>query len=405
MDDSLERPRKASSLPSWATVFEHAGWGIRIGSADGRIVLAVNPAFVALHGYTEQELVQLPIDRLYAPECLSDAILRLREVAAGRQVFESIHLRKDGSRIPVLVDATPITGLDGQVYQAVNVLDLSELKRAQRAHQEAETRYRVVAEAASDAIVTIDLHSTVLFANPAVQRIFGYTPDEVVGQNLTMLMPEYLRRVHEAGMGRYLDTGVRHLDWQAVEVPGLRKDGHEVPLEVSFGEAGEGEGKTFTGVIRDVAARKRIEEHDRHVQRMEAIGRLAGGIAHEVNNQMTIVLGAVDFLSRRAELPDEVLEEVEHVRRAGERSAAITSQLLAFGRRQMLRPEIVSLNALVEEFEPILRRSLGPAGLVHLNLSPLAGHVRVDRGQLEQVLLNLALNAGHAMGPGGVLTV
>jgi two-component system, cell cycle sensor histidine kinase and response regulator CckA len=390
----------------WRAIFEHAAWGIRIGSADGTTVVAVNTTFAAMHGYSVEELSNRSIEDLYPAPYRAEALARLLAVTTqGRQVYETMHMRKDGSSFPVLIDAIPIIGPDGGAYQAVNVLDLSDLKRAEGAHREVEARYRVVAEAASDAIVTIDVHSTILFANPAIERVFGYAPHEVLGQSLTMLMPEYLRRIHEAGIGRYLSTGVRHLDWRAVEVPGLHKEGHELPLEVSFGESGEGEHHTFTGVIRDITARKRTEEHLRHVQRMEATGRLAGGIAHEVNNQMMIVLGITQFLSQREDLPEEVREEVQHVRRAAERSASIMSQLLAFGRRQVLRPEILSVNEVIQEFEPMLGRAVGPKSQLHLKLSPASAQVRVDRGQLEQVLLNLALNAGHAMGNGGNLAV
>jgi two-component system cell cycle sensor histidine kinase/response regulator CckA len=403
----LNQPTSGSRTlePWWQAIFEHAVWGIRIGSADGTRVVAVNSTFASMHGYTVEELSDRPIEDLYPPAYRDSARARLRAVATeGRQVYETVHVRRDGSCFPVMIDAAPIIGPDGGAYQAVNVLDLSELKRAEGARREIEARYQVLAEAASDAIVTIDVHSTILSANPAVQRVFGYAPSEILGRSLTMLMPEYLRRIHEAGIGRYLKTGVRHLDWSAVEVPGLHKEGHEIPLEVSFGES-EGESRTFTGVIRDISARKRTEEHLRQVQRMEATGRLAGGIAHEVNNQMMIVLGIAEFLGQRNDLPGDVREEVQHVRRAAERSASITSQLLAFGRRQILRPETVSVNQVIDEFEPMLQRAIGSDNQLQLRLSPEPAWVRVDRGQLEQVLLNLALNAGHAMGSGGRLSV
>jgi PAS domain S-box-containing protein len=404
--------RKAAFVASrqrtqlWEAALTRAPWAVQIGSADGNVVLAVNPTFEEMHGYSQDELHGRPIEELYAPECRADALARLGRVTSeGQQVFESVHLRKDGTRFPVLVDAAPFCGSDGRLYQAVHVLDLSHLRAAQHSRVDLGALYRVLAEAASDAIVTIDVHSTILFANSAVERVFGYAPGEVLGRRLTMLMPEYLRRVHEASLARYLATGVRHLDWHAVEVPGLHKEGREILLEVSFGESGKGDDRTFTGVIRDVTVRKQTEEHLRQTQRLEAIGQLAGGMAHEVNNQMTIVLGVADFLSRRTDLPAEVREDVEHVRRAAAQSAAITSQLLAFGRRQLLRPEIVATNSVVQEFEPILRRSIGAANKLQLNLSPRAGQVEIDRGQIEQVMLNLALNAAHAMGTGGTLTV
>jgi two-component system cell cycle sensor histidine kinase/response regulator CckA len=404
---SSQRPASGENPQSlWGAIFEHASWGIRIGSADGSRVLAVNSTFAAMHGYTVDELSQRPIEDLYPPEHAREALTRLGRVAdQGRQVFESVHRRSDGSRFPVLVDATVFSGPDGELYQAVNVLDLSDFKRAESARLEMEARYRVVAEAASDAIVTIDTESRILFANPAVERVFGYAPREVVGQRLTMLMPEYLRRVHEAGLARYLSTGIRHLHWEAVEVPGLHREGHEIPLEVSFGEFIEARRKVFTGVIRDVGARKLTEERLREVQRMETVGRLAGGIAHEVNNQLSVILGTIEFLSHRSDLSKEVKQEIDQLRQAAERSTEIISQLLAFGRRQLLRPEVVPINDIIEGCEPVMRRAAGAGIRLQLNLSPAAGDVKVDRAQIQQVLLNLVLNAVHAMDGKGVLQV
>jgi two-component system, cell cycle sensor histidine kinase and response regulator CckA len=134
------------------------------------------------------------------------------------------------------------------------------------------------------------------------------------------------------------------------------------------------------------------------------VGRLAGGMAHEVNNQMTVVLGATDFILRQPDIPATARADVQHIRDAAVRSAGITAQLLAFGRRQILRPEIVDLNAAVAGFMPVLQRTMGDQYTIVLELVPGMVRVRVDRGQLEQVLLNLALNAADAMLDGGRLT-
>lgn len=125
--------------------------------------------------------------------------------------------------------------------------------------RETEARYRTVAEAASDAIITIDQESTILFLNPAAERIFGYAPHEMLGQQLTLLMPEYLRHLHRQGITRYVETGQRHIAWEAVELPGLHKNGKEIPLELSFGEFIRNEKRFFTGIVRDITERKRTE--------------------------------------------------------------------------------------------------------------------------------------------------
>ena len=118
---------------------------------------------------------------------------------------------------------------------------------------------QVVAETASDAILTIDESSTILFVNRAAKKIFGYAPEELIGKSLTILMPDYLRHIHRAGMERYAKTGERHLAWESVQLPGLHRDGHEIPLELSFGEVREGERRLFTGIARDITERRRLE--------------------------------------------------------------------------------------------------------------------------------------------------
>ena len=153
---------------------------------------------------------------------------------------------------------------EGYVGGCLDVHDQKEaaekIRIAAEALRDSEERYRAVAETASDAIVSIDDNSTILFANSATRDVFGYAADELIGKNLTKLMPDYLRRVHEAGLQRYVSTGHRHLNWDATELPGLHKDGHEIPLEVSFGEYTKGGKHYFTGFARDISERKRAEE-------------------------------------------------------------------------------------------------------------------------------------------------
>jgi len=136
------------------------------------------------------------------------------------------------------------------------VQDITERKRAEEALAESEEKYRIVAETASDVIVSIDETSTILFANSATEQVFGYTPDELVGKNLTMLMPGYMRHLHEAGLERYVASGQRHLNWHGTELPGLHRDGREIPLEVSFGEYSKAGKRYFTGLARDITRRK-----------------------------------------------------------------------------------------------------------------------------------------------------
>jgi nitrogen-specific signal transduction histidine kinase/ActR/RegA family two-component response regulator len=157
--------------------------------------------------------------------------------------------------------------------------------------------------------------------------------------------------------------------------------------------------------LLDLTDRRRIEERMRQVERMEVVGQLAGGMAHEANNQMSVVLGATEFILRRADVPTQVRQDAEYIRAAAERTAAITRQLLAFSRRQILQPQAVDLNDIVKKLEPILRRTLLENQKLELRLGSSVAAVRADPIQLDQVLLNLAINARDAMPQGGVLTV
>jgi two-component system, cell cycle sensor histidine kinase and response regulator CckA len=161
----------------------------------------------------------------------------------------------------------------------------------------------------------------------------------------------------------------------------------------------------LTGVCTDVTDRRMAEERLRQAHRMESVGTLAGGVAHEANNQMSVVLGSAHFILRRSDVPEAVRADVEFIQKAAERTAAVTAQLLAFSRRQVLKPEVIDLNQLVKSWEPVLRRVMGEDHGVRFKLDPEIGHVRCDPGQLEQVLLNLALNARDAMPRGGRITI
>jgi two-component system, cell cycle sensor histidine kinase and response regulator CckA len=191
------------------------------------------------------------------------------------------------------------------------------------------------------------------------------------------------------------------------EIEITRLDGSRAILSMNAAPIRDASGAIVAAVtaFHDVTHRRRVEEHLRQVQQMEAVGRLAGGMAHEANNQMSVVLAASSFILRRDGLPDAVRKDVESIKRAGERTAVITAQLLAFGRRQILRPRVFDVNEVIRDFLPVLRRTLGEE--TSLELHPLSGigHIKADRGQVEQVLLNLVLNARDAMPHGGRVTL
>jgi PAS domain S-box-containing protein len=174
--------------------------------------------------------------------------------------FEDVALYEDGLHTRI-VQKFPLLNEEGEIYAIGGaVTDITDRKREESALRYSEENYRLVVETAPDAVISIDESGAILFANPATARIFGYDPTELIGKPLTILMPEFLRKLHEKGFSRYLATGQRHINWQGTELTGLRKNGQEFPVEISFGELSRDGHKVFTGFIRDISERKQAEE-------------------------------------------------------------------------------------------------------------------------------------------------
>jgi|GEM_PF-6040119 len=219
----------------------------------------VNPAWTQALGWSEAELLSRPWLEFVHPEDRAATVKAGDALASNQSAvgFENRYQHKDGSYRWFSWNSFPLS--EARLIFAV-VRDITERKLIEEALRESEERYRVVTETASEAIITIDESSTILFVNPATEQIFGYSAKEMLGEQLTMLMPEYLRHVHKAGLNRYAETGRKHISWQGTELPGLHKSKQEIPLEVSFSEAITDGHHYFTGIARDVTNRKRAEE-------------------------------------------------------------------------------------------------------------------------------------------------
>jgi PAS domain S-box-containing protein len=276
-----------------------------------------------------------------------------------------------------------------------------EAARAQQALEEAREahqRTHAVLESTTDGYLGVDRDWRIGYLNRRGTDLLsaqGLPREAIMGRTVWEVWPDILgtelERQHRRAMVERVET---HFEtWH----PGYQRwyEMHDFPTPDG------GLGIFF----RDITERRRFEDRLQQAQRMDAVGRLAGGVAHEVNNQMTVVLGASSFLLRRPDLPDWVRADVEQIRQAAQRSGAITGQLLAFGRRQLLHPAPVDLNEIVGGMDTLLRRTLGADIRLELELGPDLPRAMVDQGQITQAFLNLVLNARDAMPDGGVLRI
>jgi len=287
--------------------------------------------------------------------------------------------------------------LTGQVVQAVENSELfSEVQRLQAEH-------RVITESLTDAVYTVNLEGHITFGNPALECLTGYGLEELRGRLSTAL---YGSDAAVTFPGCCMHTAEDDPLPHALETEVIRKDGVRVPVELSMAPlVHEGRIIGYVGVARNIAERKHLEEQLRQAQKMEAIGRLAGGVAHDFNNLLMVIAGYGDMLRRRLGSHHPLYKAAAEIQGAIDKAAGLTRQLLAFGRRQTLQPRVIDLNAVVTEIGTMLRRLISENIHLVMHLEPALGHVNADPSQLEQVLLNLAINARDAMPRGGMLTI
>ncbi|GEM_PF-1675426 len=282
------------------------------------------------------------------------------------------------------------------------VEQISERKRAEKALRESEERYRRLVEVSPYAIFITRRHR-IVFMNQACYRLLKATsPDQIIGRSpFDFFDPEDDSAVIDA-FRRALGEG-RHLP--LIERRILCLDGTVITAELAVSPLTDHASAAMQVILHDITERKHLEERVRQANKMEAVGQLAGGVAHDFNNMLTIIAGHGDLLAEDSTLTDDQRRSIEQIRQACIRASSLTAQLLAFSRRQVMQPKVLNLNDVVANMEPMLRPLVGEHITLFTVLSPGLGHVRADPNQLEQVLINLTMNARDAMPDGGTLTV
>jgi PAS domain S-box-containing protein len=270
-----------------------------------------------------------------------------------------------------------------------------------------------VLDCAFDAIVTMDATGAIVEMNTAGERLFGYSREEVLGRELAaLIIPEELRADYRQALALQPDGQPARIVAQRLELEALRADGTRFPVELSVSRTGSPGGIRFIAWIRDLTERRRTEDalrlseaQLRQAQKMEAVGRLAGGVAHDFNNVLTAIFGYADLVLDSFDAADPRRQDIEEIKRAGHRAAGLTRQLLAFSRKQVMQPRQVNLNEIIGNLETLLLKLIGQEIVLQIDTAASLWDVRADPGQIEQVLMNLASNARDAMPEGGQLTI
>jgi PAS domain S-box-containing protein len=311
----------------------------------------------------------------------------------GTEEFDSIRL------------SLAVRGLVGLVllFDIYTIYQQLQIFRIRHELVRREELFRLISENAADMIAVVNADGKRLYNSPAYERILGYTTDELQNtSSLEQVHPDDRNLVEEAatearagGVCRTIQYRMRHKDgaWHILEsVASAVLDAH-------------GKMEKLVIVNRDVTARRNLEEQFRQAQKMEAVGRLSGGVAHDFNNLLGVIIGYAEFLQENLEPENALRSSVDEILNAGKRAASLTRQLLAFSRQQVLDPKVVNLNGAVSDMEKLLRRLIGEDVELSTRLASDLGQVKADQGQLEQVVMNLAVNARDAMPQGGKLTI
>ena len=318
------------------------------------------------------------------------------DITARKQAEEALQ-----ETVQKLQNAYQQTAIYAQELKA----EIWERQRVETALRENEGRLRSVVENAIDGIITIDEQGLIDSFNPAAEKIFGYTAAEIAGQNVKLLMPDLYHSQHDTYLENYLQTGQTKIMGVSREVTGRRKNGSTFPLDLAVSEFFLEKRRLFIGLVRDLTRRHQLETQLRQAQKMETIGRLAGGIAHDFNNILMIILAQTEFLLEHLTVENVHHDEVKQIKEAARQAASLTHQLLAFSRQQPFHVQFLNLNQVVGDMERMLHRLIGENINLTIRLNPDQVWIQMDPGQIQQIIMNLIINAHDAMGQGGQLTI
>lgn len=398
-------------------------------------------------GYSETELLAMtPVDLKpgFTPEKCRELLQPLFEGTQSALSFETVHRHKDGHDIPIEISVQIAWQPDGERCLVAIARDITdrrrmdaELETLRKSLEQGEERFRKIVEFSPTAKIVVDPEGKIVLLNAQAEKLFLYARQDLIGKPIEVLIPARYREGHSGHVGGFSAHPQARAMGAGRDLFGLRKDGKEVPIEIGLNPIETSTGRFVLAAIVDLTDRKALEhglesqvaartlelekaseELQREAnekeglraqllqsQKMEAVGRLAGGVAHDFNNILTAISGYSQFLLASLAPDDNRRDDVAEIVKAGERAAGLTRQLLAFSRQQVLQLKIIDCNALVANLEKMLRRIIGEDVELSATLAPESVCIKADPGQVEQVILNLVINAKDAMPKGGKITI
>lgn len=386
-----------ASEEKYRTLQENLPLGIYRSTPQGKI-LAVNQAFVSILGYKSRfEVLSLSSFDFYLEQKYREELMARLEKEGAITNFEAQLLRNDGTALWASISVKAVKDEEGTILHLDGIVeDIRERKKVEQALIESEAKYRILAETAQDIILMHDLEGKLIYTNQAGLNCLKYSREEIEGKSvIDFVAPEDREEVIKRQKLRL--KGNTELLLYNINL--IDSEGRYIPFEVSTSVVKE-KGKPVMCLVfgRDLSARKKLEDQLNQSQRMESIGTLAGGIAHDFNNLITIINGLSEISLRRLENDHPIYRDLRSIFAAGKKAEELTRKLLAFSRKQIIHPKITDINIVIADLDKMLRRLIREDIEIEMNLFPQILHIKADPGQIEQILINLIVNARDAIG-------
>ncbi|HEY3319092.1 MAG TPA: PAS domain S-box protein [Planctomycetota bacterium] len=390
----------------YRTLFSQAPDNLMLVDPQTGKVLDCNDAACAQLGYSREELLKLRVADFDAAQTGEEIRLNMHSIMRSKHAdFETRYRTKQGEIRDIRMTVR-VTELSGRPVLLGISRDITERKRAAEALQQSEARLSAIIASAMDAIITVDNQQRIILFNGTAERAFGCSAADAIGTPVSRFIPERFRHVHEKHIPTFATSAIRELRVGDREpLWALRPDGTEFPMAASISKTEAGGQTLFMIIARDVTKQRQLEQQFLQAQKMEAVGQLAGGVAHDFNNLLCVINGRAELALESMKPNDSQRRNLELIFKTGERAAKLTRQLLAFSRRQVLQPKVLDLNAVVADIDEMLRRLVPEDITVTTDLAPELHHTKADPSQVEQVIMNLVVNARDAMAQGGTLTI